>query len=92
MKADTVVADYRGHVPCKCCGYVVLYLDCRGSRLPQQLEVKMPRFLIAVPRLPWFSLTAEACRANAVISGYYTGTSVVFAYCGSVPCKYRNCE
>ena len=42
--------------------------------------------------LPWFSLTAQACRANAVISDYCTATAVVFAFRGSVPCKYRDRE
>ena len=45
----------------------------------------MPRFR----ELPWFSLTAEACRPHALIYDYCTEHAVVCAYRRSVPCKYR---
>ena len=48
----------------------------------------MPRFR----ELPRFSLTAEACRTNAVVYYYSTVTAVVFAHRGSVPCKCRDHE
>ena len=92
MKAHTVVADYRGKVPCKCSVFSSPHQEYLDFRLPLKHAVYMPWFMITVSRLPWFSLTGETCCANAAIYDYCTATAVVFACCGSVPCKYRNRE
>ena len=90
---QTVLADYRGNVPCKCRGFLLLHQEYRGFVYRGSVPCKCRDFwLLSVPWLPWFSLTAEACHANAVISDYCTATAVLFAYCGTVPCKYRNRE
>ena len=91
MKARTVVADYRGNVLRKCRGFLLLHHEYDSFRLPRKRAVQMPWSTTTAPRLlPWFSLTAEDCRTNAVISDYCTATAVVFDYRGSVPCKCRN--
>ena len=38
----------------------------------RKCAVQMPLFMMNVPRLPWFSSTAEACHANTVISDFCT--------------------
>ena len=50
--------------------------------------VQMPWFLITVPRLPWFWVTAQACRANAVIASNSAMIYRVGILCRGQSCKF----
>ena len=66
-------------------GDVTVAADCRG-----RVTVQTPWLLITVPRQPWWPITAETCRANAVVFYYCTKNTVLSVYRGSVPCKCRD--
>ena len=82
-----VVFACRGSVPRKCREFLLLYRDCRGFRLLRKSTVQMPRLLITVPLLPWFSFTAEACRTNTVIASNRAMIYRISIFCRGQPRK-----
>ena len=66
-------------------------LPRRLTTYPGRVTVPIPWLLItAIPRKPWWPITVEACRANAVVFYYCAKIAAVFAYRGSVQRKYRD--
>ena len=53
-------------------GDVTVAADCRG-----RVTVQTPWLLITLPSKPYWPITAETCRANAVVFYYCTKNTVV---------------